>query len=98
MEIAASTVLLNYTVIFGTGNNFDKKCQILSGAGAVAMCAKEAEAQFRCLVAVGTLLQNCARCRSLAISLDLKPVVERLGAVNDPNKVGECARHVLRFL
>lgn len=98
IEIAAATVLLNYSVIFGTNDNFDKKCQVLSGAGTVAMCANDPEAQFRSLVALGTLLYNCSQCRSLAGSLDLKPVVQTLSTVTSPAKVGECAGHILRLL
>lgn len=98
VEIAASTVLLNYTVLLGVGDNFDRKCQVMSGAGTIAMTANEPEAQFRCLVALGTLLHHCSKCRSLASSLDLKPVVERLSKVTSPTKVGECASHVLQHL
>lgn len=98
LEIAAATVLLNYSVIFGANDNFDKKCQVLSGAGTVAMCSKDPEAQFRSLVALGTLLYNCGQCRSLAGSLDLKPVVQTLSTVTSPAKVGECAGHILRLL
>ncbi|KAK4310022.1 hypothetical protein Pmani_018377 [Petrolisthes manimaculis] len=107
-EIAASTVLLNYTVLLEAGENnseenLDKKCQVMSGAGTVAMTAKDPEAQFRCLVALGTLLHhshnnNNNRCRALAASLDLKPVVERLAKVTSPTKVGECASHLLQRL
>lgn len=98
LEIAAATVLLNYSVILGTNDNFDKKCQVLSGAGTVAMCSKDPEAQFRSLVALGTLLYNCGQCRSLAGSLDLKPVIQTLSAVTSPSKIGECAGHILRLL
>lgn len=98
IEIAAATVFLNYSVILGTNDNFDKKCQVVSGAGMVAMCSNDPEAQFRSLVALGTLLYNCGQCRSLAGSLDLKPVVQTLSTVTSPAKVGECAGHILRFL
>uniref|UniRef100_A0A0P4WEV7 Phospholipase A-2-activating protein n=1 Tax=Scylla olivacea TaxID=85551 RepID=A0A0P4WEV7_SCYOL len=98
LEIAAATVLLNYSVILGTNDNFDKKCQVLSGAGTVAMSVNDSEAQFRSLVALGTLLYNCGQCRSLAGSLDLKPVVQTLSTVTSPAKVGECAGHILRLL
>ena len=98
IEIAAATVLLNYSVILGTNDNFDKKCQVLSGAGTVAMGTNDPEAQFRSLVALGTLLYNCGQCRSLAASLDLKPVVQTLSTVASPAKVGECAGHILRML
>ncbi|KAG0717763.1 Phospholipase A-2-activating protein [Chionoecetes opilio] len=98
LEIAAATVLLNYSVILGRNDNFDKKCQVLSGAGTIAMGANDPEAQFRSLVALGTLLHNCGQCRSLAGSLDMKPVVQTLSTVTSPAKVGECAGHVLGFL
>ncbi|KAK8736396.1 hypothetical protein OTU49_004977 [Cherax quadricarinatus] len=98
MEIAAATVLLNYSVMLGTAANIEKQCKVLSGAAAVAMCSKDPEAQFRALVAIGTLLYQSAECRSFAVSLDLKSVVQTLSGVTSPSKVGECAGHVLRLL
>lgn len=98
MEIAAATVLLNYSVILSTAGNIENQCQVLSGAGAVALCSKEPEAQFRALVAIGTLLHHSTECRSLAGSLDLKSVVQTLSGITSPSKVGECAGHVLRLL
>lgn len=98
MEIAAATVLLNYSVLLTKVGTLEDQCQILSGAGAVAMCSKDPEAQFRALVALGTLLAHSAECLSLATNLDLKPVVQSLSAITSPSKVGECAGHILRLL
>ncbi|XP_071552858.1 phospholipase A-2-activating protein isoform X1 [Panulirus ornatus] len=98
MEIAAATVLLNYSVILGTTGNLEKQCKVLSGSGAIAMCSKDPEAKFRSLVALGTLLYHSAECRSLAGSLDLKSVAQSLSGVTSPSKVGECAGHILRLL
>ncbi|CAL4166716.1 unnamed protein product, partial [Meganyctiphanes norvegica] len=42
VEIAAATVLLNYSVVItsGTESDLEDQCQVLSGASAVAMCCK----------------------------------------------------------
>ncbi|KAK7082303.1 hypothetical protein SK128_004896 [Halocaridina rubra] len=98
MEIAAATLLLNYSVLLTKTGTLEDQCQILSGAGAVAMCSKDTEAQFRSLVALGTLLAHSAECRSLAANLDIKSVVQVLSLVTNPCKVGECAGHILRLL
>lgn len=98
IEIAAATVLLNYSVTLSTLGNIEDQCQILSGASVVAISAKDPEAQFRTLVALGTLLFQSDKCRSFAGSLDLKPVVQSLSNITNPSKVGECAGHVLRLL
>ncbi|KAG7174341.1 Phospholipase A-2-activating protein-like [Homarus americanus] len=100
LEIAAATVLLNYSVILSinTVGKLENQCQVMSGAAAVAMCSKEPEAQFRALVALGTLLYHSEECRSFSASLDLKPVIQNLSGVTSPSKVGECAGHILRLL
>jgi len=82
----------------GAGGDFEDQCQVLSGSSAVAMCCKEPEAQFRAMVALGTLLCYNDECRALAKSLDLKPVAHSLASVQDPPKVGDCAGHIARML
>lgn len=98
MEIAAATVLLNYSVILKRSGNLESQCQVLSGAATIAMCAKDPEAQFRSLVALGTLLSHNPECQSLAENLDIKPVVNTLASITSPSKVGECAGHLLKLL
>ena len=99
VEIAASTVLLNYSVILPNNCYAEQLVQVVSAISTIMISAKESEAQFRSLVALGTILTKIdSDGKSLAASLDIKPLVIKLSGINDPAKVGECARHVLRFL
>ncbi|KAL7641525.1 UNVERIFIED_CONTAM: hypothetical protein RMT77_007396 [Armadillidium vulgare] len=98
MEIAATTLLINLSTILKDTKNLEEQCQLLSGAATLAMHVNDSEAQFRVLVAIGTLLTCGKNLIAFAKSLDVKPIIEKLGLAFEPQKVSECARHVLLAL
>ncbi|MCL4124818.1 UNVERIFIED_CONTAM: hypothetical protein GTU68_054159 [Idotea baltica] len=98
LEIAAATLILNYCTIFKSEKDIEDHCQLLSATATVGLTINDPEAQFRVLVAMGTLLSYGKEVKSLALSLDMKPIIENLAFLKGPQKVGDCAKHVLRLL
>ena len=59
---------------------------------------REPEAQFRLLVCLGTLLAGDENSQAIANSLDAGAMVKGLAGVQDPAKIGDCAKLLVGFL
>lgn len=91
VQIAFATLLLNYAVLLLNRNDFEAKCQCLSAAANALGLVNEREAQFRLLVAIGTLVWNDADSLAVARSLEMSSSICKLKIVTDPKKLSECA-------
>ena len=98
IQIALASLLLNYTVAFQKGSDIEAKSQCLSVVATISERLSDAEAKFRMLVGLGTLVADDNNSIALARSLDLMSLVTDLSSVADPAKVGECARLVATLL
>lgn len=107
-QIAMSTLLLNYAVAHLRAGavcneqDTERMVQLLTAMVAVAAELTDGEAQFRLLVAAGTLCNvegsGTAEIRELAIALELPRVVEKWVATDCPEKVKLCAQQFLESL
>lgn len=91
IQIAASSVLLNYAVVLHTNNDVEARAQCLAVATEIASIQTDPEANFRLLVCFGTLLWEDLNSKELAKSLGVVDFVKRTKSVKDPHKVGQCA-------
>lgn len=91
IQIGCCTVLLNYAVAYHGSGDVETKCQLLSAAGEVSGRLSDAEAHFRLLVAIGTLLDGDANCTEIAKSMEMQLYTTKCSAIFEPKKVGECA-------
>lgn len=99
MEIAIATLLLNYATIFTGHKELENHCQLLSATETVVLNVSDPEAQFRILVAIGTLLTHSKDIKLIVHSLNIEPIIERLAQNTElPKKVTECARQILNLL
>lgn len=94
VEVAASSLLLNYSVGFYKNRDDAAKTQCLSVTAALSEGFTNPEAIFRLLVCLGTLLQNDMNCIELAKSLDLSVFINKSLTMSEPSKVCECAKFV----
>ena len=94
VQVAMASVLLNYAVAFNQSFDVEGKSQCLSMVTEVIDAVQDAEARFRLLVCLGTLMVNDDNSVAIASSLGLSPTVGKLRAVTEPSKVGDCARLV----
>ncbi|KAH8034868.1 hypothetical protein HPB51_003155 [Rhipicephalus microplus] len=107
-QIAMSTLLLNFAVAhLREGAVCDPQAtermvQLLTTMVAVAAELTDGEAQFRLLVAAGTLCNvegtGTAEIRDLAVALELPQIVEKWVATDCPVKVKLCAQQFLESL
>lgn len=107
-QIAMSTLLLNFAVAhLREGAVCDPQAtermvQLLTTMVAVAAELTDGEAQFRLLVAAGTLCNvegtGTAEIRELAVALELPQIVEKWVATDCPVKVKLCAQQFLESL
>ncbi|CAN7940858.1 unnamed protein product [Ixodes pacificus] len=107
-QIALATLALNYAVALrraGPSNDEDGKeaaVQLLTTVTAAAPELTDGEAQFRLLVAAGTVCFGedgaAEESRDLARALDVPAVAEKWAAVDMPSKVGRCARELMAVL
>lgn len=93
--IAFATVLLNYSVLLGSTKDFEAKRQCLNAIAHVLGEINDKEAEFRLLVAIGTLITDDTDCIAVVRSLDVLPFIVRLKDVRDPIKLSECAADIV---
>ena len=98
IQIAVSTVLLNYGVAYLQSSDIETKSHILSECGVVSSQLNDPEAHFRLLIAIGTLLDQDANLIEIAKSMEMSIYVTRCRAIFDPKKVSECAEVLARIL
>ncbi|XP_033096894.1 phospholipase A-2-activating protein-like [Anneissia japonica] len=98
LQIALSTVLLNYAVQQHDMQNGEAKLQLLSAVAAVLEVEQDEEATFRLLVTLGTLLHNDKDSIFLAKSLDIIPTISQLQNKTLLPKLAECAEDVVHLL
>lgn len=72
LQIAQSSLLLNYVIAFCRANDSDGKMRCLSGAVTLSQSFTDSEAFFRLLVAIGTAVVDDRACYKLACTLDLQ--------------------------
>ncbi|CAN8003977.1 unnamed protein product [Ixodes hexagonus] len=105
-QIALATLVLNYAVALRRAGPSDDSneavVQLLTTVAAAAPELSDGEAQFRLLVAAGTVCCGEDRAaeenRDLARALEVPAIAENWAAVNMPGKVGRCARELLAAL
>ena len=98
VQIALATLLLNYSVYLLDKLDEEAKSQCLLAVASVLENPQDAEAQFRLLVCLGTLMINDAGVTGLAQSLELENLVLPLQTMTEPQKVADCAKLVLQLL
>lgn len=72
IQIAQSSLLLNFVIAFCRANDTDGKMQCLAGAVTLSQSFTDSEASFRLLVAIGTAVVDDRACYKLARTLDLQ--------------------------
>ena len=98
VEIAVSTVILNYAALIHLKPAFatvDAKLNLLGAICEILSKLQEEESLFRTLAAAGTLLGD-AESVAVAHSLDLHSKIDYLQNVS--GKVGECSKQILILL
>ena len=91
VQIAVTTLLLNFSIgLFGS-LNLEGKSQCLSAAATMLETGLDPEASFRSLVAMGTLIHKDESLLNLAISLNVPSMVGSLVSAQDVKKLSECA-------
>ena len=98
VQIACTTVLLNYAVAYRSSVDVEAKCQLLSCYGEVSARISDPEAHFRLLVAIGTLLDKDKNCIEIAKSMEMILYVSKCAAIAEPKKVSECANALAKLL
>ena len=98
IQIAATTVLLNYCVAYLQSSDIETKSHILSECGVVSSQLNEPEAHFRLLIGIGTLLDQDANLTEIAKSMEMNVYTTQCKAIFDPKKVSECADALSRIL
>lgn len=111
-QIALSTLLLNYAVAFrrAAARSAEATVQLLTTLAAAATVLTDGEAQFRLLVAAGTVCSTddaaaaaaagggIGEVRELARRLELPRVAEKWSLTDNPGKVKRCAQQLLETL
>ena len=72
VQVAQSSLLLNFVIAFCRANDTDGKMRCLSGAVTLSQLLTDSEACFRLLVAIGTAVVDDRACYKLARTLDLQ--------------------------
>ncbi|XP_060069922.1 phospholipase A-2-activating protein-like [Ylistrum balloti] len=98
VQIALSTLLLNYAVFLQDKLDEEGKSQCLLAMASVLENNIDSEAVFRLLVCLGTLIKADETAQALARSLDIKNLVEPHLTKSEPSKVPECATFILELL
>ena len=91
IQIACTTLMLNYAVAYHGSPDVETKCQLLSGSGEISARVTDSEAHFRLLVGIGTILDKDHNCTEIAKSMEMQLYVTKCAAIFDPKKVSECA-------
>ena len=98
LYIAMATLLLNFSVELHTSNDVEAKSQCLSVVSTMVATEPEAEASFRLLVALGTLMTGDDNSIAIARSLEVLPYIIKLAVLKEPAKVRDCAKLVATML
>jgi len=98
VQIAVCTVILNFAVALRTIGNKQGKLELLPNLVVVFDRVTEAEAQFRLLVALGTLMHGDADILASAKSLDLHLHAQKLKDRREPVKLGLCLQDLEKMM
>ncbi|XP_061181732.1 phospholipase A-2-activating protein-like [Saccostrea echinata] len=98
VQIAVSTLLLNYSVSLQDRDDEEGKSQCLLAVASVMENPMDPEAEFRLLVCLGTLISNDKDTKELAKSLEIQNLIIPMQTRLDPKKVSECAGFVINRL
>merc|ERR1719350_2568863 len=99
IQIAASTLLLNYAVSVTKKFDDDTQVQLLSALSINFLTfITEWEARFRTIVAIGTLLTSSPDGVEYAKTLETKDAVRGWRLLEGPAKVSECAQFIENML
>ncbi|GAB6028809.1 hypothetical protein CHUAL_004620 [Chamberlinius hualienensis] len=98
VQIASATILLNCTVLLANCKDDEAASAIISAIAFLLQTDLDNEAKFRLLVALGTQMLNNSESIAIARSFELTGTISKLVAINNPNKLSECARDVLKIL
>jgi len=96
IQIAAATLLLNYSVSIVKSFDEEDQVQVLS-----VLCInfltfiQDWEARFRTLVAIGTILHNSDQGLEYAKTMDTKESVRGWKVLEGPQKVTDCAKFIM---
>ena len=91
IQIACTSLMLNYAVTYRASGDVETKCQLLSASGEISGKLTDPEAHYRLLVCIGTLLHRDANCTEIAKSMEMQLYTTKCAAIFDPKKVSECA-------
>ena len=98
IHIAIATVLLNLAIVVRTKDDLDGKSECLSAAQTLLQVHQDAEAIFRTLVSVGTIVHGDEESMALALSLDIHKHIAKFKTVPEPKKLSECAKQICDIL
>lgn len=99
VAIALSTLLMNYSVHLQDKLDPEAKTQCLIAAGNVLENTNiDAEAAFRVVVCIGTLIDSDPNMKELAGSINVKTVLFPLMKRPEPEKLVDCAKFVFNVL
>lgn len=100
VQVALSTLYLNYAIHLNSDKNSDQalKFECLTHIASLLTKNLDPEAQYRLMVALGTLIATNAELRQMTKSEDLFKVVNNLVSCTNPAKVGNCAEQLSSLL
>jgi len=99
IQIAAATLLLNYSVSVTKKFDDDTQVQLLSALSINFLTfINDWEARFRTVVAIGTLLTTSPEAVDYAKNLETKDAVRGWRLLEGPAKVSECAQFIENML
>jgi len=98
LEIAAATVLLNYSIAFCNIGSCEQKIQFMSAVTTLVEKLNDHEAFYRALVALGNLLYNDQEAINLCVSLGIKDFIIKVDSSNAIDKVKECSKVILAIV
>jgi phospholipase A-2-activating protein len=99
IQVASATVLLNLAVLqYSKPGNPEAKAALAQALAATTDSMTEPEAQFRILVAIGTLITDDSNARELVKSSGLVKFSSACRKVSEPKKVADCAKALTQHL
>lgn len=98
VQIALSTLVLNFSVgLFGS-LDLEGKSQVLSSAVECLKGKPDAEAAFRLSIAMGTLIHKDETVLNLAQSMNVQPLLGDYMMIDEPKKISECVMYLKEML
>ena len=94
IQVADSTVLLNFAVAFLHQPDPEAKSQCLSAAVTLSESQNDGEACYRLLACIGTLVNKDEDITKLAKSLGILQFVNRCKMIPEPAKISQCAKEL----